>query len=205
MGGVGAGWGNPTFKVTWTIDYVVTWHLEKNYICTSLMPMVTKRDRVATYSGQPQLQSHVTFWLWSHVTHEKKTDICTFTIPMATKLARVVTYGGKAPSYVTFWSHGFMTNVKPYIFTSAITITTKVVNHQSSKLGNLIFKVRRPFDFVDTWQMKKTYLHFHNTHGYQIWQSGNLKWGHATQFTWTFYDVVTWQVKNLITAFPQYQ
>ena len=30
------------------------------------------------------------------------------------------------PSYVTFWSRGYMTNVKPYIYLSTIPIATKI-------------------------------------------------------------------------------
>ena len=38
------------------------------------------------------------------------------------------------------------------------------------------------------------------------WKSGNLRWGDARQlFTGPFDDLVTWQMKNLITAFPQYR
>ena len=52
----------------------------------------------------------------------------TSTIPMATKVGWVVTYGRKTHtlSYMTFWSHGHMSNIKLYICTSAILMTTKL-------------------------------------------------------------------------------
>ena len=38
-------WGDPTFKVTWRFDYVVTWHTKKTFICVSTTPMAAKLGR----------------------------------------------------------------------------------------------------------------------------------------------------------------
>ena len=98
---------------------------------------------------------------------------------------------------------------KPYIRTSTILMATKlgrVVTYgrrtPPSKSRDLLIIGSR-----DKWKkLIYLYLQFHNTYGYQTWQSGNLRWGDAMQlFTWTFDHVVTWQIKNLITVFPQYQ
>ena len=42
-------WVEPTSKVTWPFDYVVTWQIQKTYVCTSAKPMTIKTGRVVTY------------------------------------------------------------------------------------------------------------------------------------------------------------
>ena len=50
-------WANTTFKVTWPFYYVITWQIQKTYICSSTIPMATKL-----------LQNHVNFWWRGHMT-----------------------------------------------------------------------------------------------------------------------------------------
>ena len=47
-------WGNPTFKVTWPFDDVVRWQMKKTYICTFVISMATKFDRVVACEGWNQ-------------------------------------------------------------------------------------------------------------------------------------------------------
>ena len=90
-------WGNPTFKVTSPFDYVVTWHMKKNYICTSAIPMFTKLGRGGNLLWRdPKFKVKLSF-CYGVTWHMKKTFICTSTIPMATKLGKVVTYVRKTP------------------------------------------------------------------------------------------------------------
>ena len=44
------GWGNPTFKVMWPFDYVVTWQTQKTYLHLH-NTKATKLGRVLTYIG----------------------------------------------------------------------------------------------------------------------------------------------------------
>ena len=39
-------WEDPISKVTWTLDYLVTWQMKKTYIYTSAIPMAIKLGRV---------------------------------------------------------------------------------------------------------------------------------------------------------------
>ena len=64
-------WGSPTFKVTWSFVYVVTWLKEKTYICTSAISMTTKLGRVLTWGWGTQSSKLVNFWLCGHMTKEK--------------------------------------------------------------------------------------------------------------------------------------
>ena len=58
--------GDPTFKVTWTFDNVVTWHIQKTYICSSAIPMATKFDKLLTWSeGNPPSKSRDLLITWS--------------------------------------------------------------------------------------------------------------------------------------------
>ena len=86
-------WGNPTFKVMWPFDYMVTWQIQKTYVCTSAIPMATKLGRVVTYIGRSQIHSQVTFWSRVHLTNVKP-YICISAVSMATKLGSIVTWGG---------------------------------------------------------------------------------------------------------------
>ena len=103
-------WANTTFKVTWPFYYVITWQIQKTYICSSTIPMATKL-----------LQNHVNFWWRGHMTLEK-TYIYTYKIPMATKLTL-----GKSHLlfYVIFWYHGHVKNGKPYNCLSTIPRASK--------------------------------------------------------------------------------
>ena len=64
-------WGSPTFKVTWSFVYVVTWLMEKTYICTSAISMTTKLGRVLTWGWGTQSSKLVNFWFCGHMTKEK--------------------------------------------------------------------------------------------------------------------------------------
>ena len=63
--------GDPNCKVTWSFNNLVTWQIKKTYICSSIIPMITKFGRLVTCSGGPHLQFNVTFWLRGHVTNSK--------------------------------------------------------------------------------------------------------------------------------------
>ena len=58
-------WGDPTFKVMWPFNYMVTWKMKKTYIYTYTIPMTTKTGRVVTYGGSPPTNSHNLLIMWS--------------------------------------------------------------------------------------------------------------------------------------------
>ena len=59
-------WGNPTFKVTWPFDKVVTWYIQKTYICSSAIPMATKFGTLVPCSGgNPPSKSRDLLITWS--------------------------------------------------------------------------------------------------------------------------------------------
>ena len=59
-------WDDPIFKVTWTLDYVVTWQMKKIYIYPHTIPMATKLGRVVTYiGGIPSTTSYNLLISWS--------------------------------------------------------------------------------------------------------------------------------------------
>ena len=66
-------WENPTFKVMWLFYYMVTWQMEKTYICTSTIsiPMAIKLGKVVTYGQKTHTPSHVTFCSRGHVANVK--------------------------------------------------------------------------------------------------------------------------------------
>ena len=102
--------------------------------------------------------------------------------PRTTKTERRVTEGrGRhPPSHVTFWWHCHVTNVKPYICTSAIPMATKPGRVVTYYRKTIPTKTR---ERVITWsrdKCKTLYLHFRSTYGQQTWQSSNLPWGDAT-------------------------
>ena len=68
-------------------------------------------------SNSPQLQGYVNFWLRGHVTNEKK---------IISKLPQYLW----PPSYMIFLSHGHVTDIKPYICTSAVLM--KICSSSSS-------------------------------------------------------------------------
>ena len=91
-------------------------------------------------------------------------------------------WGGYLQSHVTCWLRGHETNVKPYIFTFAIPMATKLDRVVTCGGGNPTFKVTWPIDYMVTWQMKKSiYLHFNNIYGHQTWHRGNLRLKDPTQ------------------------
>ena len=58
-------WGDPTFKVMWPFDHMVTWQMKKTYIYTYTIPMTTKTGRVVTYGGIPLTNSRNLLIMWS--------------------------------------------------------------------------------------------------------------------------------------------
>ena len=86
------------------------------------------------------------------------------------------------------WNWNWYWDWKYYIFVTkggdAVWVTT------STKLHDLLIKW--------SWnKCKALYLPFHNIHGPQNWQSGDLQWGNPTfKVTSPFDYVVTWQMKK---------
>ena len=121
------GWQHPPNYVTfWSRGHVTN---VKPYISPSAMPMTTKIGRLITYSGEPHLQSHMTFWLRDFVMWQMK----------KTYLHLRNTYGYQTWQHgnlrledpmhevtLLFWSYGHVTNVKPCIWISAISMATKL-------------------------------------------------------------------------------
>ena len=86
----------PTFKVMWCFDYVVTWKTQQNYICSSRIPIATK---LARNSDLPfEEPTFKVMWLFYYVVTNVNTHTCSSAIPMATKLGRVVFCCGGTPS-----------------------------------------------------------------------------------------------------------
>ena len=121
-------WGDPILTVTWPCDYVVTWQIQKTYICTFAIRTTTKLGRVVTCSGGPNLQSLVTFWSHGYVTNSKK-----LYLHFCNTYGHQTWQGGNLASgrtntrgQVTFWSSSYVRIAKPYIYTSAIPMATKL-------------------------------------------------------------------------------
>ena len=117
--------GDPTFKVIWPFDNVVTWKIQKTYICSSAIPMATKLGRVRTCSwGTPPLKSRDLLIKWSRGKFKKLIS----SLSQYPTIGRVVTYRRKTHihSQVIFWVHGHVTNLKTYICSLAIPMATKL-------------------------------------------------------------------------------
>ena len=90
----------------------------------------------------------------------KKTDICSSTASMATKAGRVVTYGQKTPptklrDLLITWSRGKCKTLHLHF--------NNTYDHQTWQSDNLWwrdpnFKFTWSFHYVDTGQMRKTYI-----------------------------------------------
>ena len=90
----------------------------------------------------------------------KKAYICTSAIPMVINFGRVVTYGQKAPHtklrcLLITWS---CDKCKTLYLHFSSTYDHKTAQSGNLQWGKYNFKVMSPFDFVVTWQMKKTYI-----------------------------------------------
>ena len=98
--------------------------------------------------------------------------------PRTTKIESRVTEGrGRhPPRHVTFWWHGHVTNVKPYICTSAIPMATKLGRVVTYGRNTLPTKSRDLLIIRSRDKNKTLYLLFHNTYGHQTWHSDNLWW-----------------------------
>ena len=183
-----------------------TW--KKTYICTSTIPMGTKLGRVGICVRQTppnKLRDLLITWACDKC----KTLYLHFcnTYDHQTWLSGNLWLG--SPTFKVTWPCDYVVMwhmQKKYICFSITPMATT--------LGRVVAYVRKTpptkvRDLLMTHSHKKCkrlYLHFHNTYGYQTWQSDDLRSGDASQlFTWPFDYVVTWRRKNLITALPQYQ
>ena len=82
--------GYKIHQVAWPFDYVVTWQMQKPYICTSAITMTTNSAEWQLTVGRPHPLNHVTFWSSGHVTNGKPYN-CISTTPIASQSGRVVT------------------------------------------------------------------------------------------------------------------
>ena len=144
--------------------------------------MVIKLGREVTCDGgTPTSKSCDLLTMWSR-DKWKKYYIWASSIPTAIKLERVIltVWRSHTLSYMTLWSHGQVKNIKPYICTSAVLMTTKLDRVVTCSGGKQLSKSR---DFVitcsrDKW--KKLHLHLHNTYGHQAWESSSFHWRNPT-------------------------
>ena len=60
---------------------------------------------------------------------------------------------------MTFWSHDHVTNIKLCICTSGVLMTTRLGRVATCSGANPTFRVTWTFNYVVTWQMKKTYIY----------------------------------------------
>ena len=176
-------WGSPTFKVMWPFDYGVTWQMKKaSTVCNSTIPMATKLDRVVTYNQEtPPTKLRDLLITWSR-------DKCkTLYLHHRNTHGHQTWQSGnmrwRDPNFKVTWPFDYIDTSqmkKPYICTSTILMATKlgrVVTYgrrtPPSKSCDLLIIGSR-----DKWKkLIYLYLQFHNTYGYQTWQSGNLRWG----------------------------
>ena len=136
--------GGLTFEVTWTFDYVVTWQIQKSYICSFAIPMATQIGRVVTWGGEgPYLVSHVTFWLRALDKLKK------FIFALSQYLWTWQGGGGKLPSedptYLARWRFGNVVTWKiqnTYTCSSAVPMATELGRVRTSSGGNLPSKSR---------------------------------------------------------------
>ena len=153
------------------------------YICTSAISMTTKLDRVVTCVGRTpasrpcDLCDHVITWQTKKIISEFPQYI----LPPNLAECKLMVRRPYKLSYMTFWSHCHVTDIKPYNYTSAVLTTTKLgrvvtfgggLNLQSHMNFWLRGHVRNEKDL---------YLHLPNTYDHQTWQSGNLYWGNPTR------------------------
>ena len=120
-------WGNPTFKVMWPFDYMVTWQIQKTYVCTSAIPMATKLGRVLTYVGRSQIHSQVTFWSRVHLTNVKPYICISAVSGHQTWQHSNLRWGN--PTFKAKWPFDYVVTweiEKTYTFTSAISVATKL-------------------------------------------------------------------------------
>ena len=73
------------------------------------------------------------------------------------------------PSYMIFLSHGHVTNIKPYICTSAVLMITKLGRVATCGVGTQPSNSRDLMIMRSRKKWKKTFLHLHNTYGHQTW------------------------------------
>ena len=138
--------------IKWSLDKCKTLYLHfKN-----IFGHQTWQSSNLQISNSPQLQGYVNFWLRGHVTNEKK---------IISKLPQYLW----PPSYMIFLSHGHVTDIKPYICTSAVLMITKLgrvvicgVGTQPSNSRDLMITRSRK-------KWKKTFLHLHSTYGHRTW------------------------------------
>ena len=85
------GWEDPTDKVTWLFDVVVTWQIKNIITPLSQGLWIPNLAGWWVRIRGPHPQSHVTLQYHGHVTNKRR-YISTFTRPIDPKLSRMVTY-----------------------------------------------------------------------------------------------------------------
>ena len=123
-------------------------------MCISAIYLTTKLARMVTCGEGTKTFNYVVSWKM------KKAYICTSAIPMVINFGRVVTYGQKAPHtklrcLLITWS---CDKCKTLYLHFSSTYDHKTAQSGNLQWGKYNFKVMSPFDFVVTWQMKKTYI-----------------------------------------------
>ena len=201
--------GDPTFKVIWLFDYVVTWQIQKPYICSSAIPMATKLGWVVTWVGGPHRQSLVIFWLHGHVTNSEN-----LYLHFRNTYHHQTWQGGNLPSedptYLVRWPFDKVVTwkiQKSSIYSSTIPMATKLGRAVSCKGGTLkVFKVSWPFDCVVTLQIQKTCI-CSSTISMATELGRVLTWGGGTQSSKSRKHLITWsheKWKKLISTLTQY-
>ena len=138
--------------IKWSLDKCKTLYLHfKN-----IFGHQTWQSSNLQISNSPQLQGYVNFWLRGHVTNEKK---------IISKLPQYLW----PPSYMIFLSHGHVTDIKPYICTSAVLMITKLGRVVTCGVGTQPSNSRDLMITRSRKNWKKTFLHLHSTYGHRTW------------------------------------
>ena len=126
--------------------------------------------------GGPQLQSHVTFQLRDHLANSKN-----LYLHFCNTCGHQTWNGGNLSigrphicSQVTFWSSSHVTIVKPYIWSSAISMVTKLGRVITFGWGPDLQSHMTFWLHGHVANEKNLYLHPCSTYCHQTWQSGNL-------------------------------
>ena len=185
------GWGNPTFKVMWPFDYVVTWQTQKTYLFFH-----------NTYGFQTWQNSNLqwqdpTFKVtWSFdcmVTWQIQKKYLHLHNTKATKLGRVLTYIGGIPSttssnlLISWKTKNLITVFPQYLEPPNLASINLRLEHSTKSCDNLI-----------TWSREKLKKHL-SAFQQHLWQADlaeqRLMVGDTIpQAMWTCSQVVTWSL-----------
>ena len=133
---------------------MVTWQIQKPYICSSTIPMATKLGWVVTWVGQPHHQSHVIFWLRGHVTNSKNLYLH-FRNTYRHQTWQSGNLPSEDPTYLVRWPFDKVVTwkiQKSSIYSSTIPMATKLGRVVSCKGGTLPSKSR---DLLIAWSRYK--------------------------------------------------